>query len=78
MKCWFKIPIYRDWPTEEFQMPSLGDTIRAVGEAVIAASADQVVAVLLSELQRLIPAPFRVESGIVVDSEGRRTEPLAA
>ena len=59
-------------------MPSLGDIIRAAGEAVIAAPADQVDATLLAQLQRFVPTPYRIETGIVADSEGRRTEPLTA
>ncbi|MFM0208312.1 hypothetical protein PQQ96_12945 [Paraburkholderia sediminicola] len=59
-------------------MLSLGDVIRAAGEAVIAAPADRVGAVLSAQLQHLVPAPYRIETGVVIDSEGRRTEPLSA
>lgn len=59
-------------------MPSLGDIIRAAGEAVIAAPADQVSSALLAQLQQFLPTQCRIETGVIVDSEGRSTEPLAA
>lgn len=59
-------------------MPSLGALIRAAGDDVITAPADQVGAVLLAHLKRFLPNQCRVETGVVVDSEGRTTEPLAA
>ena len=59
-------------------MPSLGDIIRAAGDAVIAAPADQVGAALVVQLQRLVKEPYRIETGIIADSEGRRTEPFSA
>ena len=58
-------------------MPPLEKIIRAAGEAVISAPADHVGAALLAQLQQLVPTPYRIETGIVVDSEGRRTEPLS-
>jgi hypothetical protein len=59
-------------------MLSSGDVIHAAGEAVIAAPADRVGAALFAQLQHLVPPPYRIETGIVIDSEGRRTEPLSA
>ncbi len=59
-------------------MPSLGDIIRAAGEAVIAAPPDQVGGALVAQLRRLVKEPYRIETGIIADSEGRRTEPFSA
>lgn len=58
-------------------MQSLGNIIRAAGEAVTAAPAERVGAALVTQLKELVPTPYRIETGIVVDSEGRRTEPLS-
>ncbi|MGF6806717.1 hypothetical protein OKW30_001843 [Paraburkholderia sp. Clong3] len=46
-------------------MSSLGDRIRAAGEAAIAASADHVGAELVAQLPQLVPAPYRIETGII-------------
>jgi hypothetical protein len=62
---------------EEYRVPSLGDIIRAAGEAVIAAPPDQVGAALVAQLQRFMKEPYRIETGIIADSEGRRTEPFS-
>ena len=58
-------------------MPSLGDIIRAAGEAIIAAPVDQVGTALVAQLQQFVRAPYRIETGIIADSEGRRTEPFS-
>ncbi|AUT64969.1 DUF6602 domain-containing protein [Paraburkholderia terrae] len=56
----------------------MGDVIRVAGEAVIGAPADQLGATLLAQLRQFVPTPYRIETGIVTDSEGRRTQPLSA
>ena len=56
----------------------LGDVIRAAGEAIIAAPADQVGKELVAQLQRFVKTPYRIETGVIVDFEGRRTEPFSA
>ena len=62
----------------ECRIPSLADIIRTAAEAIITAPADHVGATLVAQLQRFVKAPYRIETGIIGDLEGRRTEAFSA
>jgi hypothetical protein len=63
----------------EAELPNtLGDLIRAAGQSIITAPADQLGTVLAAQLQQIITPPYRVETCAIVDSEGRRTAPFEA
>src|SRR5262249_29090375 len=57
---------------------TLGGRIRAAGKTIVAAHADQLGAVLAAQLQQIIAPPYRIETGAIADSEGRRSGPFAA
>jgi len=57
---------------------TLGDRIRAAGKTIVAAHEEQLGAVLAAQLQPIIAPPYRIETGTIADSEGRRGGPFAA
>jgi len=59
-------------------VPSIRDIVHASGEVINAVPRDQVDAVLRTQLRQFIPAPFRIEGGVVTDGNGTKTEAFSA
>jgi hypothetical protein len=56
---------------------TLGDNIRAAGQATIAAAPNQLGAVLAAQIQQIVGPPYRIEAAAIADHLGRITEPFA-